>query len=220
MVASGVFDMQGDDHGLAACLKAAHVQDNWRSLFVTKHGLETLGDFVYMVDQSQWEASLKDLVEQVNELRDSRLVLARFKAAYQAGLAAVQSVQTTSSKVDPPDAEEAIPEGQFQQLSQDWSRAYGLTIEAHLDPADALRAHVWREMRRRTMTVIEIKKVKSVVGGSMPLDEERINLEHGVTLQFAKDTTVPPKSAAEYYFRLRTLCNAWAWAGNFKAKCL
>ena len=85
---------------------------------------------------------------------------------------------------------------------------------------DSLRGRIWRELRRRTLTLLELRKVKSVIGGSAPLEEERIPLEGGVTLQFAREGHAAPKNVIEYYLRLRTLCYAWAWCGNFKQRCL
>ena len=70
------------------------------------------------------------------------------------------------------------------------------------------------------MTLIELRNVRSVVGGSAPLEEERISLEGGVTLQFSKEGYSTLKNTIEYYLRLRTLCYAWAFCGNFKQKCL
>ena len=75
-------------------------------------------------------------------------------------------------------------------------------------------------MRRRTLTIIEMRKVKSVVGGTSPLDEDKISLEKGVTIQFNKVENQAPRSVIEYYLKLRILCYAWCWSGNFKAKCV
>ena len=148
-------------------------------------------------------------------LKDNRLALARLKAAYECGHAAIQNSQAVD-KSDTSDLDQPIPENYFQQLDQEWKRSYGIRIEAHLDPSDALRGRIWRELRRRTLTLLDMRKVKSVVGGSSPMDEERITLEGGVSLQFAKEGYSSPKYTIEYYLRLRTLCYAWAFCGNFK----
>ena len=150
--------------------------------FVTHHRLETLEDFIFLVEKANWEASLKTLVDEVQSLRESRLILARFKSAWQSGVTAIQAAQTATAKHESADVEEPIPELQFQQLANDWQRSYNLKIEPHLDPSDSLRARVWREFKRRTLTIMEMSKVKSVVGGASPLDEDKISLEKGVTI--------------------------------------
>ena len=174
---------------------------------------------MYVVERASWETSLKELAEAVPELRGDRLVLARLKAAYEAGFAAVHNSQAVE-KQDASDLDQPIPDNFCQQLDQEWKRSYNLPIEAHLDPCDSLRGRIWRELRRRTLTLLELRKVRSVIGGSAPLEEEKISLDGGVTLQFAKEGYAAPKNVIEYYLRLRTLCVAWAWCGNFRQKCL
>ena len=200
-------------------LEAGSVSDATAALFIQKHKLESLEDFVYVVERASWETSLKELAEAVPELRGDRLVLARLKAAYEAGFAAVHNSQAVE-KQDASDLDQPIPDNFCQQLDQEWKRSYNLPIEAHLDPCDSLRGRIWRELRRRTLTLLELRKVRSVIGGSAPLEEEKISLDGGVTLQFAKEGYAAPKNVIEYYLRLRTLCVAWAWCGNFRQKCL
>ena len=171
------------------------------------------------MERASWESSLKELADAVLELRGDRLVLARLKAAYETGFAAVHNSQAVE-KQDAADLDQPIPDNFFQQLDQEWKRSYNLPIEAHLDPCDSLRGRIWRELRRRTLTLLELRKVRSVIGGSAPLEEETISLDGGVTLQFAKEGYAAPKNVIEYYLRLRTLCMAWAWCGNFRQKCL
>ena len=212
-------DLQAADKGLASCLALSNVTRAWADAFIAHHRLESLEDFIYIVDRSKWESSLKELADEVAPLRDNRLALARLKAAYESGHAAIQNAQAVD-KSDASDLDQPIPDNYFQQLDQEWKRSYGIRIEAHLDPSDSLRGRIWRELRRRSLTLLDMKKVKSVVGGSSPMDEERITLEGGVSLQFAKEGYSSPKNTIEYYLRLRTLCYAWAFCGNFKQKCL
>eukprot|EP00439_Symbiodinium_sp_Y106_P041725 s3206_g5.t1 len=221
-IARGVISQCGVDVKAATATKfnrLARVSDATAALFIQKHKLESLEDFVYVVERASWETSLKELAEAVPELRGDRLVLARLKAAYEAGFAAVHNSQAVE-KQDASDLDQPIPDNFFQQLDQEWKRSYNLPIEAHLDPCDSLRGRIWRELRRRTLTLLELRKVRSVIGGSAPLEEEKISLDGGVTLQFAKEGYAAPKNVIEYYLRLRTLCVAWAWCGNFRQKCL
>ena len=61
-------------------------------------------------------------------------------------------------------------------------------------------------------------KVKSVVGGSLLLEEERISLESGVSRQLSKDGLHVLKNTIEYHLRLRTLC--YAMVPQFQAEVL
>ena len=181
MAAAVSIDLHADDKGLASCFRLANVQESWMRDFVTHHRVETLEDFIFLVEKATWGPSLKTLVDEVQSIRESRLILARFKSAWQSGVTAIQAAQTASAKHESADVEEPIPELQFQQVANDWQRSYNLKIEPHLDPSDSLRARVWREFKRRALTVMEMSKVKSVVGGASPLDEDKISFEKGVT---------------------------------------
>ena len=220
MSAAPGIDLHSSDKGLLSCFSLANIQESWRVAFLAKHQAESLEDFVFIVGQNTWEDDLKALLNEVVELKDSRLILARFKAAWKSGSAAIQAAQTAATKHEAADVEDPIPELQFQQLSADWQKSYRLVIESHLDPSDTLWARIWREFRRRCLTVIDIAEVKSVVGGTSPLDGEKISLDKGVVLQFSKAEQAAPRSVPEHYLKLRILCYAWAWAGNYKCQCV
>ena len=63
MAGAGTIDVTAPDTGLASCLRMARLSDSNASLFIQKHKLESLEDFVYVVERSSWEASLKELAE-------------------------------------------------------------------------------------------------------------------------------------------------------------
>ena len=207
MSAAAAIDVTASDTGLASCLRLARVSDATAALFIQKHKLESLEDFVYVVERASWETSLKELAEAVPELRGDRLVLARLKAAYEAGFAAVHNSQAVE-KQDASDLDQPIPDNFFQQLDQEWKRSYNLPIEAHLDPCDSLRGRIWRELRRRTLTLLELRKVRSVIGGSAPLEEETISLD-GACSSPRKATLLRRMSSSTTFACVRS-----AWPGH------
>ena len=74
------------------------------------------------MERASWESSLKELADAVLELRGDRLVLARLKAAYETGFAAVHNSQAVE-KQDAADLDQPIPDNFFQQLDQEWKRS-------------------------------------------------------------------------------------------------
>ena len=108
-------DTQASDRGLASCFRAARVGETWSEAFVKQHKLETLEDFIYVVDRTRREASLSELTDEVAVLKGDRLALARLKAAYEAGYSAIQKAQAVD-KSEPNDLDQPIPEKHFQQL--------------------------------------------------------------------------------------------------------
>ena len=206
-------DLQSQDRGLKACLSAANVQESWATSFINHFKLETLDDFIYMIDRVKWQEEIKALLDEVPPLKDSRLILARFRGAFESGLKAIEMSQSPAAKVD--DYDDPLPEQQQAQLQRDWQQAYGIAIEPHLEPADSLRARIFREFRRKSLTVLEIKKIKSVLSSTSPASQEQVTLQGSVTLHFAKETLQSINTIIDYYFGLRVLANAWAMAGNY-----
>ena len=206
-------DLQSQDRGLKARLSAANVQESWATSFINHFKLETLDDFIYMIDRVKWQEEIKALLDEVPPLKDSRLILARFRGAFESGLKAIEMSQSPAAKVD--DYDDPLPEQQQAQLQRDWQQAYGIAIEPHLEPADSLRARIFREFRRKSLTVLEIKKIKSVLSSTSPASQEQVTLQGSVTLHFAKETLQSINTIIDYYFGLRILANAWAMAGNY-----
>ena len=164
-------DLQADDRGLHSCFVASGVKQEWIQAAVSHHHIETLDDFV----KSEWESSLAAFVQEVGGIRDNRLALARFKAAWQAGSSAIAASQQAATRhQQDTDLEDPLPEATTQQLQHDFQKAYGIVVETHLEPSDALRGRVYREFRRHTMTVIEARKIKSVVAQATPQREESV----------------------------------------------
>ena len=54
-------DVFQTDRGLRSCFSASNVKDSWRDDFIAKHSIETLDDYIYMVDGTKWEQSVTDL---------------------------------------------------------------------------------------------------------------------------------------------------------------
>ena len=154
-------------------------------------------------------------MNQSPELKDNRIILSRFKAAYESGVAAIKISQATQ-KVEE-HADTVLPESTLQAVSRDLTRKYGMALDPHLDPSDALRSRIYKEFRKQTMSVLETRLIRSMMHTATPKTQEDIKLPDSLQLQLQEDETVTISSAVEYYFALRTLCNAWGWGGNFEA---
>ena len=218
MAGASRIDVLQEDKGLATCFAAANILPAWYEPFVKKHSIETLEDYVYMVPKDTWEKSLQVLVDDVPETRDKPVVLARFKAAYESGLQAVRQASAAPIKTTSEALDEVLPESTMSTVSRDFRAKYAIDIEAALEPSDSLRSRVYREFRKQTMTIIEARRIKSILEQSGPRLQESVSLPGGVKLEFDKDSPVDVTSTVQYYFALRTLAYAWSWAGNYRFK--
>ena len=215
MSTSGRIDLMQNDRGLQTCFEAANIASSWSATFCKLHKVETLDDFVYLMDSKDWEQNLKDLLNASTDLKENRIILSRFKAAYESGVAAIKSSQTSQKVEESLDA--VLPETTLQAVTKDFARRYGVVLDPHFDPSDPLRSRIYREFRRQTMTVLETRRVKSMMHVAVPKTTENIKLSDSLQLQLQEDESTIIATAIEYYMALRTLCNAWAWAGNFEA---
>eukprot|EP00435_Cladocopium_sp_Y103_P025477 s1719_g6.t1 len=216
MSAASKIDVLEDDRGLRTCFEAANVTTEWRKPFMAVHKVETLDDFVYLVDRDRWETSLKDLLESVAELKGNRIILARFKAAFESGMAAIKASQAAPKSEE--QADQVLPEATLQSVTAAFFKKYGVILDPHTDPSDALRSRIYREFRRGTMSLLEAKRIKSMLNITVPKTQDNIKLSDSVRLQLQEDETISITSSIEYYMQLRTLMNAWGWAGLFEAK--
>eukprot|EP00438_Fugacium_kawagutii_P019665 Skav207971 [mRNA] locus=scaffold495:41021:43631:+ [translate_table: standard] len=152
-------DVHQHDRGLRACLAGAQLKPEWIDAYVKYHSISTLDDFVYLIRGSDWESSVGEHVGAVRELKDEKIALARFKSAFEVGQQALKQAAQPVHKAE--DLDEALPESTMQQLNSDWGKRYNLTFDSVLEPSEQLRARIYREWKKQTMTVIEAKRIKS-----------------------------------------------------------
>eukprot|EP00435_Cladocopium_sp_Y103_P041263 s83_g11.t1 len=207
-------DVLADDRGLQGCLKAANVQKEWADAFIARHKITTLDDYVYATPHESWEKGVEALVNQVPTLKDNLIALARFRSAFDIGREALRQAAVPSTKQA--DLDEPLPEATLKSLNQDWERRYNLQLDPSLEPCEAFRSRLYREFRKSQLTVIEARKVKSVITVSQPRTQGSVTLGENLHLEFEKEEGVPIKSCVEYYLQLRVLAHAMAWAGNYQ----
>lgn len=165
-------DVLADDRGLATCLRGAQIKEEWATSYLTHHQIGTLDDFVYTVTGHEWEKSLESLVFAVTGLQHNRIALARFKSAYECGAQALKQAAQSAPKSEDLDA--VLPDGQLQQLQNDWLKRYSLQFESFLEPSEQLRSRIYREFKGQKLTVLEIRKVKSVLNLAKPRPQEQV----------------------------------------------
>lgn len=204
------------DHGLLGCLQLARVDAGIIDNFSNVLKLETLEDFLFYVREGKADEDLVAMVDSVNGFKDSRLQQARVKAAWNMGRDALKASQDAmKAGASAQDLEDPLPEQSMQAVEAAWQKAYNIQIEVHLQPSDSLLGRIYREFRRHTATVLEAKKMRSVLVDKNPLTKKAAQLPAGLRVEFEQVEDVTVASTIEYYFCLRTLAYAWALAGIY-----
>ena len=175
MATAARIDVLQEDRGLATCLAAANLLPEWTEPFLRHHGIETLEDYVFLIPKEGAEHGIKDLVEAIPALKNKPIVLARFRAAYEAGMQAVKQASQLPAK-GTNELDELLPESTMATLSKDFRNRYNTEVDAALEPSDTLRSRVYREFKKQTMTVIEARRIKSLLEQAGPRLQESVAL--------------------------------------------
>jgi len=185
-------DVLADDRGLQGCLKLANVSDEWAEAFIAKHQVVTLDDYVYLTPHESWESGVETLVNQVPTLKDNKILHWRASA-----VPLTSAVRPCAKRPCPPTSRPTWT-NRWKSLNQDWTRRYNLQLDPALEPCEALRSRLYREFRKGQLTVIEARKVKSVIAVAQPRTQGSVTLGDNLHLEFEREEGVPIKSCVEY----------------------
>ena len=220
MAAAHKINVNSDDRGLKSCYSLARIQEDWAAAVADNFKFETLEEFMNYQREADPEETLLIMLNEAEATKDHLLIQARFKTAYQTGSDAIKEVRSAAMKgASADDLEDPMPLGPREQLDADWQKCYSLLLEPYVDPADSLRGRVWREFRRRTSTVVEAKKMKSILCIAHANRHDSVSLPGGVKTTFDSENNLVLDHTIDYYFCLRTLANTWAFCGNYMMKC-
>lgn len=185
-------DVLADDRGLQGCLSMADVKPDWAKDFLAKHQVATLDDSVYAVSHDTWEKGVEALVGQVPTLKDNMIALARFRSAFDIGREALRQAAAPAAKSS--DLDEPLPEATLKSLNQDWVRRYNLQLDPSMEPSEALRSRLYRELRKGQLTVIEARGVKSVIAIAQPRTQGSVTLGDNLHLELKKRRVSPSRA--------------------------
>eukprot|EP00435_Cladocopium_sp_Y103_P013344 s3509_g3.t1 len=172
MSAAARIDTLQNDRGLKTCFDAANVDAGWSETFCKLHKVATLDDFVYLVDSKDWESGLRDLLQASPTLKDNRIILSRFKAAYESGVTAIKSSQASQKVEENPDT--VLPESTLQSVSKDFSRRYGMVLERTTDFAKTAFRYVPDYWTFRSVAETDLFKWREIL-------EKRLDDLHDAT---------------------------------------
>ena len=63
------------------------------------------------------------------------------------------------------------------------------------------------------MSVVPASRIKSVLHQATPRQQDAVKLGEGIQLEFHTEESRTIRNVVDYYWSLRTLAYAWAWAG-------
>ena len=178
-------------------------------------GMESWQDFYGYVKAADFEDELQTLLQTKDEFKDNPLFLSRLRAAWRLceslekeAVARKTSPSTTQEQLDLP-----LSDDVKEELETAWDNRYHLTLDVKIHPADTLVARKFREIRKNSHEVDNVRKVKTLFHTSKPSDKQRTQIGEAV-VETGKEVEVQVRRVVDYYFGLRTLAYAQAKAGN------
>ena len=103
-----------------------------------------------------------------------------------------------------------------------WQAHHGFGFLGELSPARALLNRLGREWNPKgewRMTLLQVNKVGSVLHDHRPRPKTRPPFagtgDAQICIEVANTEEVAMDGALDHYWRLVTMCNAWAYAGAF-----
>ena len=137
-----------------------------------------------------------------------------WKLAFQEQKSTIEKIGVTPSESNE-DLETPLQQTTVKTLQDLWDTRYHLVLKPELRPADSLVGRIYREMSRRIASIIPIRKVRSLTNAAEPKPGHRVALDARsfVTFNSAEGTSIIIDGVVQYYYGLRILANAYAFAG-------
>ena len=164
------------DRGLAAVFASSGVKTEHVDLLKTKYGWEILEDFIqwFPRDKTADPDAVRDAVDQavnaIPALTGNKIIQGRVMSAVEVGRAAMSlSLSASPGSLGATDDEEkALDDATVKTLDADWDNRYHFEFDPFVDPADGLKAKVYREFRKRSANAPPARKCKSVMVAKLP----------------------------------------------------
>ena len=208
---------------LEEILKDNKVNDRVSKHLITGLQMESIPDFVKFVPAATYEVAWENVLKAIKDppLGDALgIQCSRVRQAWEAATDAKSNADSSKGALSDADWEAPLPEHTIKDLREAWLRRYAdHQWGIRLQPADSLIARLWREYHKGQPTIMDVAKCKALVHTCMPQELEEFNL--GVVLfSVGKQQVLVIQTVIHYYFGLRLLGQATAYACNYEVKSI
>ena len=219
-------NMTAADGGLQSCFDLCRVHADLQKHMKEKEGCETLRDFALSYKTEDYVDELDKIWQGVESCKNTRVARGRLHGAWEAASQAIKNLESATpggqsgggpaAQIE--DWEAPLPTEEYDKLWAEWKARYNMKLEVHLSPGDPLLGRIHREFRRWSLTPTPVEKWKSVLIQKHAEHKIETPLSSSVAIVENLGTKYNPRNVVEYYWGLRTLANAWAWAGNYEVE--
>jgi hypothetical protein len=183
---------------------------------IKSEGVVNLVEFTNLWTKSEYEKETLEYRDEVDELKNNRVELARLRSAVLLARAVLDRPPINPEDKAMQDWEQPLDSAAKETISKAWKARYGIQLTMYLDPADPLVNRLYREFRQNSPSLIPVARIRSVYVDHNPSPEKRVALPGGMSITVAgQEQKEVVRDVAHYYYALRILANASAKAGNY-----
>eukprot|EP00973_Karenia_brevis_P084650 11746667-Karenia_brevis.AAC.1 len=137
-----------------------------------------------MFKESEYEQALGDEVIQKTDAKDNRLQLGRLRTSWRLAQSELSTaLKRKASGLDEDDYDKPLDAVEKQRADEDFSKIYSIKFSDEATPCETLFARVFRELRRRNVTVVPLNKVRSAAQFQMSQSSShRKSIGNGVAI--------------------------------------
>ena len=187
--------------------------------FLRDQHISSPDDFVGYVSAATYEAEWKEFCCFPTSGQDrtpllDRILWSRVKKAWETLHEIKTEKKGAQASLNEDKIDDPLPESTRTSPAQLWKR-HDLELDTYMQPADALVARLYREMKRGTASLIDIRKVKALIHAAAPEITHHVALDDKTSFMVheGRSATRDIHSVAAYYFGLCILGYAYAYAG-------
>jgi hypothetical protein len=189
--------------------------------FLTKASIGSVDDFIGYVSEASYETEWKEFCTFTDGVQNKdgeldRVLWARVKKAWEILNTIKKGRKGDQASLNDDKVDDPLPQLTLATLADLWKARHDLELDPHMRPADALIARIYREINRNTASLIDISKVRSLIHAAAPEVNRQVALDGQISLNFTEGAGSKRSigSTTAYYFGLRILGYAYAYAGN------
>ena len=123
-----------------------------------KLGVESLQDFVGLVDSTSSEAEIKSLIVDKSACKDDLVQLSRVRNAWKEAHGQVEKTRKRKLEGLVEEGDDPLDTSTQESLLESFGSTYGIKLTMHEMPADSLLGRVYREFQRGAPTMIPARK--------------------------------------------------------------
>ena len=184
--------------------------------------MESVSDWFSFFKADEYEDGVqRDILDHIPEFKQDRIQRGRLRTAWTLARSAMKrhEIRDTAAGDDDGEIEAPLKEGLKESADKSFKAAYGgIAFAPEAQPADALYNRLFREFKKKQVSVYPLDKVRSNAQQSVILENtkasHKVSENISITYNAAPDVPIRFNSTIQVLQALKVLTNGWAMVGT------